>query len=87
MKDTLKHPAVTIYQEYWFRRTTPHGTRVVCMECPKCGIVNELSDHAINDDGKVSPAVVCASRTCDWAGRVTLRGWAPKKDRRGGLAL
>lgn len=36
-----------------------------------------ISDHAIAEDGTVSPSVVCTEEGCGWHEYIRLDGWAP----------
>lgn len=47
---------------------------VVLMKC-KCGRIGDLSDHKIDDGGKVEPSVVCMNADCNFHEYVILDGW------------
>ena len=51
----------------------------VCMRCPKCVSLIDLSKHKCSPEGKVYPVVRCVSIGCEWAGYVTLNGWGSDK--------
>lgn len=53
---------------------TDGPTARVC--CPNCNTPASLSNHRINDSGKVTPSVVCPTAHCNWHVVVVLDGWA-----------
>ncbi len=44
--------------------------------CPECGQAANLSDHAIDALGRVTPSLDCPTGDCTWHVHVTLDGWA-----------
>lgn len=48
----------------------------VWVACGGCGARGMLSDHAIADDGTVSPSLVCPVE-CGWHVSGRLVGWTP----------
>lgn len=74
--DTGVH--VIIRQDRW----TPlaAGTRgaILCsLHCPGCnkeGAIGSLT-HTVNQDGEVSPSVICGHMDCEWEGFIKLQGW------------
>lgn len=65
---------------YWIgpvRQTKKGDTaNVVCGK----GHVGLIDEHAISDNGTVSPSVVCTEIGCGWHEHVQLIGWAQRND-------
>lgn len=59
----------------WERAKGP--ARTVFVRCPRCGEYAGLNRHAICDDGRVVPSVVCPgpAEGCDWHEWVRLLDW------------
>lgn len=51
------------------------GARTASLACPDCKEVFSLTDHKINDDGAVSPSVVCPREGCSFHEFIILEGW------------
>ena len=49
----------------------PNGTLVTC---PSCGATAAL-DHTVDDEGNVSPSLVCPADGCGFHEFVRLEGW------------
>lgn len=60
-----------------WKGATRDGTRTALMSCPVCAGVASLSNHTIDEAGKVSPSLVCPFRGCSFHDYVTLEGWKP----------
>lgn len=50
------------------------GKGIVLVKC-KCGWIGNLVDHDVDDEGGVSPSVICANEECDFHEYVILDGW------------
>jgi hypothetical protein len=57
---------------WWNGLQRLHCKRTAMVRCP-CGEYLGLQDHAIADDGTVTPSVVCPR--CDWHHNLKLEGW------------
>lgn len=51
--------------------------RTACVTCPKCEKVMSLKNHAIAENGAVSPSLVCPENDCDFHEFVVLEDWKP----------
>lgn len=58
----------------WRPLTLDIRRRTAVLFCPDCGRRGTLEDHVIEDDGRVSPSVVCPN-DCGFHDFVTLAGW------------
>ena len=47
---------------------------VILMKC-RCGRIGSLADHHVDDDGIVTPSVVCMDNECGFHENVILDGW------------
>jgi len=54
-----------------------HSGRSASFTCPNCGELGSLTDHDIDDNGNVSPSVVC-SYDCGFHEYIKLDGWKPE---------
>jgi len=57
------------------------GCITASFSCPLCGQLGSLDDHLIQEDGSVTPSLICPSdRKCTFHDNVVLVGWTgPKK--------
>ena len=46
--------------------------------CPECGIYGYITNHRIDDDGKVNPSVVCSEIKCSFQKYIILKNWNKK---------
>ena len=62
----------------WIKKRS--GDILFC--CPGCGLVASLSDHKIDENGRVTPSVDCPD--CEFHEFIKLKGWKItwKPDRR-----
>lgn len=49
---------------------------LVIVTCGQCGAVAPI-DHVVDDDGNVSPSLVCPDDACNWHVWATLERWVP----------
>ena len=76
----VRHPATLASGElvagpWWWRTETPGMTyRPVWMRCPY-GHLGTLGDHAVADDGTITPSVQCPEPGCRWHETVRLDDW------------
>jgi hypothetical protein len=59
----------------WHGGRKADDTRTASLSCPDCGKIGSLSDHKIDDQGRVSPSVVCPTKGCDFHEWLILDGW------------
>lgn len=52
--------------------------RGIYLCCPSCGNISALTEYAINEDGLVSPAVICPNGFCKFNEDVQLQDWTPE---------
>ena len=54
----------------------------IWVTCPDCGLRATLSrhKHTIDDDGLVTPSLICITETCDFHEHVRLVGWRKDDD-------
>lgn len=60
----------------WNGGVRPDGTLTASVCCPN-GHISSLSDHTIDDKGKVHPSLICPWPGCDFHEDVKLDGWNP----------
>ena len=56
------------------RRDEPGKKRVI-IGCPGCGRRGDLDDHTVDENGIVSPSVVCPHKGCTFHDYVALKDW------------
>ncbi len=54
------------------------GSQIVLIKC-KCGWIGSLVDHDVDDEGQVSPSVICSNEDCDFHEYVILDGWGEEE--------
>lgn len=59
----------------WQRGSTGNE-KTALISCPTCGNVSSLSQHTIDDLGRVTPSLMCPHGTCDFHDFVHLVGWS-----------
>lgn len=72
--DKGKRPIDETQRQKWLPLKTSEGGYTAYAVCPN-GHLGILSDHMIDDDGKVSPSVVCPAPGCNFHDYVRLKGW------------
>ena len=60
----------------WRQCGTDSG-KTASLSCPGCGEVASLSNHKIDDQGIVTPSLVCPFDGCSFHEWVQLEGWNP----------
>jgi len=60
--------------ETWKGLKLAEGGRSASATCAN-GHTCSLTDHTINEDGTVSPSLVCPYEGCEWHENVKLEGW------------
>jgi hypothetical protein len=63
---------MTIIARTRWTRALRDGRPTVRIACPKCLTSGDLDAHDIDDDGNVSPSVVCPSAICDFHDTIKL---------------
>jgi len=70
-------------EEFWsvknpgqWRGLKADGVRTAGLSCPDCGQVASLSHHKIDQDGIVTPSVVCPTEGCKFHEWIKLDGWS-----------
>lgn len=51
------------------------GSRTALVACPLCGNVSSLSDHTIDNEGVVTPSLICPYPGCSFHEHVILQDW------------
>jgi len=61
---------------WWVWKTETTDVPLIC--CPQCkGIINMGADHAIAEDGTVTPSCKCLTSYCSFHANVRLERWRP----------
>lgn len=57
----------------WEHDTGPNGKIRIFLTCFKCGAINDITGHSINEEGTPYSCVVCPK--CINSSHITLEGW------------
>lgn len=63
-----------------WKKLYSNGTSSAVVRCPKCMNFSVLTDHTIDENGRVEPSLVCPWPACQpdpWHVFVVLEGWTP----------
>lgn len=64
---------VGIFPENW-KKVIRDGLSLIKMKCPACGEWQDLMDHAIDENGRLTPSVICGG-ACGFHAMVTLENF------------